>query len=112
MASFGTTGGRLIVVLVIVALAAAVAVFHILPRSPLTTQVVQQGLEHPWDIAFADDGQHGVGVAQVVGRHVGEVLDLTDDEPRAEIPYSCRSASCGAGSMPNSSASMSAYSSG
>ncbi len=24
-----------------------------------------------------------------------KVIDLTDDEPRAEIPYSCRSASCG-----------------
>lgn len=92
LASFGTTGGRLIVVLVIVALAAAVAVFLLLPRSPLTTQVVQQGLEHPWDIAFADDGrmlvtERGGRVRVFAAAHLGAELIHTATVPnvRAEL---------------------------
>ena len=79
LASFGTTGGRLIVVLVIVALAAAVAVFLLLPRSPLTTVVVQQGLEHPWDIAFSDDGR------MIVTERDGHVRVFSSGDPHAEL---------------------------
>ena len=78
--SFGTRGGRLIVVLVIVAAAAAVAVF-LLPRSdgPLTTEVVQSGLEHPWDIAFAADGR------MVVSERIGRVRVFASAAQDAEL---------------------------
>lgn len=79
LASFGTTGGRLIVVPVILALAAAVAVFLLLPRSPLTTEVVQQGLEHPWDIAFADDGR------MIVTERDGRIRVFSSGDPHAEL---------------------------
>jgi glucose/arabinose dehydrogenase len=79
LASFGTAGGRLIVVPVIVAVAAAVAVFLLLPRSPLTTQVVQRGLEHPWDIAFADDGR------MLVTERGGRVRVFSSADPDAEL---------------------------
>lgn len=81
LASFGTTGGRLIVVLVLVAIAAAVAVFGLFPRSddPLTADVVQAGLEHPWDIAFADDGR------MLVTERIGRVRVFASADPDAEL---------------------------
>ncbi len=58
--SLGTSGGRLAVsaILVAVALAAAALfIFWLRPGDPLEVEVVQDGLEHPWDIAFTDDGR-------------------------------------------------------
>lgn len=81
--SFGTTGGRLIVVLGVVAIAAAAAVFLLLPRSggPLATQVVQAGLEHPWDIAFAVDGR------MLVTERAGRVRVFASGAPDAALMH-------------------------
>jgi glucose/arabinose dehydrogenase len=51
-----------------VAVGAFVAIRWLLPSGPLSTEVVQDGLEHPWDIAFTDDGR------MVVTERIGRVL--------------------------------------
>ena len=58
--SFGTSGGRLAVSAIFVAVALAAAalfIFWFRPGDPLEIEAVQDGLEHPWDIAFTDDGR-------------------------------------------------------
>jgi glucose/arabinose dehydrogenase len=49
-------------------LAAFLAVRWLVPSGPLSTEVIQDGLENPWDIAFADDGR------MVVTERIGRVL--------------------------------------
>ena len=44
------------------------AVRWLVPSGPLSTEVIQEGLENPWDIAFADDGR------MVVTERIGRVL--------------------------------------
>ncbi len=93
--SFGTWGGRLAVsaFLVAVALAAATILFVWLrPGDPLEVEIIQDGLEHPWDIAFADDGRMLVteraGRVRVFGGpEVGAPLIHTASVPdvRAEL---------------------------
>lgn len=67
-ASLGTRGGRLVVLL-----AAAIAIggalflaWRLQPSGPLEVEVVQDGLEHPWDLAFTDDGR--MVVTERIGR--------------------------------------------
>lgn len=59
-AFLGTPGGRFVVpgvaLLGIAALAAA-GWLATRPAEPLAVEVVQSGLEHPWDLAFAPDGR-------------------------------------------------------
>lgn len=52
---------------ILVVVGAAVAGWWLLrPFEPVRTTVVQDGLEHPWDIAFADDGR--MLVTERIGR--------------------------------------------
>lgn len=46
---------------------------------PLRTQVVQAGLEHPWDIAFTDDGR------MVLTERAGRVRVYASAEPNAPL---------------------------
>lgn len=58
--SLGTSGGRLAVSAILAAVALAAAAIFLVwlrPDAPLEVEVIQDGLEHPWDIAFADDGR-------------------------------------------------------
>ena len=49
------------------------------PFEPVRVEVVQDGLEHPWDIAFADDGR------MLVTERIGRVLVFASGEPNAEL---------------------------
>ena len=64
------------------ALAAAVVIGPVLlvrPFDPVRVEVVQKGLDHPWDIAFADDGR------MLVTERIGRVLVLAGAERGAEL---------------------------
>ncbi|HJP70912.1 MAG TPA: PQQ-dependent sugar dehydrogenase [Candidatus Limnocylindria bacterium] len=77
-----TLGGRFFVGAVTVALTAAVAFFVtqvVRPGDPATTQVIQDELDHPWDIAFAPDGR------MLVTERIGRVLVFASAEPGAEL---------------------------
>jgi glucose/arabinose dehydrogenase len=70
------------VVLVLAALATAVVAYLALrPFEPVRAEVVQDGLEHPWDIAFAADGR------MLVTERAGRVLVFDSGEPHAELLY-------------------------
>ena len=65
---------------VVLASAAAVAVMTVLrPGDPVSTETIQDGLEHPWDIAFAPDG------LMLVTERVGRVLVFASSEPHAPL---------------------------
>ena len=49
------------------------------PWDPLRTETVQDGLEHPWDIAFAEDGR------MLVTERIGRVRVYASGEPGAEL---------------------------
>ena len=49
------------------------------PFEPLRVEVVQDGLEHPWDIAFADDGR------MLVTERIGRVLVFASGGSNAEL---------------------------
>ncbi|HET7646225.1 MAG TPA: PQQ-dependent sugar dehydrogenase [Candidatus Limnocylindria bacterium] len=71
-----------IVVLVATLLAgAAFVVWWMAAREsgPLRTEVIQAGLEHPWDLAFADDGR------MLVTERAGRVRVYASGEPNAEL---------------------------
>lgn len=80
--SLGTRGGRLVVLL---AAAAAVVGGALLlagwlrPSGPLAVEVVQDGLEHPWDLAFTDDGR------MVVTERIGRVRVFASADPAAQL---------------------------
>jgi glucose/arabinose dehydrogenase len=66
--------------LALLLLAGTVAAGWLLLRAvdPLRTTVVQDGLEHPWDIAFADDGR------MLVTERIGRIRVYAGPEPGAE----------------------------
>lgn len=49
------------------------------PGDPVSTEVIQDGLDHPWDIAFAADGR------MLVTERTGRVLVFASTEPGAEL---------------------------
>ena len=49
------------------------------PFEPVRVEVVQDGLEHPWDIAFADDGR------MLVTERIGRVLVFASGESNADL---------------------------
>jgi glucose/arabinose dehydrogenase len=49
------------------------------PFDPLRVEIVQQGLHHPWDIAFADDGR------MLVTERIGRVLVFASGEAHAGL---------------------------
>jgi glucose/arabinose dehydrogenase len=77
----GTPGGRLVAFatgLLLVA-GAFLAVRWLAPSGPLATEVVQDGLEHPWDIAFTADGR------MLVTERAGRVLVFRDGSGAAPL---------------------------
>ena len=65
--------------LLLVAGAGAAGWLLLRPFDPLRTTVVQDGLEHPWDIAFADDGR------MLVTERIGRVRVYAGPEANAEL---------------------------
>ncbi|MGH2445910.1 MAG: PQQ-dependent sugar dehydrogenase [Candidatus Limnocylindria bacterium] len=55
------------------------AVWIARPFDPLHTETVQQALDHPWDIAFADDGR------MLVTERIGRVRVYASGEPDAAL---------------------------
>jgi glucose/arabinose dehydrogenase len=49
------------------------------PFDPVRADVIQDGLEHPWDIAFADDGR------MVVTERIGRVRVYAGPQPNADL---------------------------
>jgi glucose/arabinose dehydrogenase len=49
------------------------------PFDPLAVEVVQDGLEHPWDLAFDDEGR------MIVTERIGRVRVFASGEPGAEL---------------------------
>jgi glucose/arabinose dehydrogenase len=49
------------------------------PWDPLSTEVIQSGLDHPWDIAFTDDGR------MLVTERIGRVRVYASGGPGAEL---------------------------
>ena len=74
---------RLVLVLVLgvgVFVAAGIGlVWLVRPFEPARVEIVQEGLDHPWDIAFADDGR------MLVTERIGRVLVFANGGPDAEL---------------------------
>jgi glucose/arabinose dehydrogenase len=68
--------------LVVVVVGASVAFFVARPFDPVHSAVVQEGLEHPWDIAFAPDGR------MLVTERAGRVLVFESAAPDAPLLHS------------------------
>ena len=67
----------LIAVAAILAGAAGLLALH--PGDPVATEVIQDGLEHPWDIAFAADGR------MLATERIGRVRVFASADPGAAI---------------------------
>jgi len=67
-----------LLLIVLGSLAAAILVL-LRPFEPVRTEVVQEGLEHPWDIAFDSAGR------MVVTERIGRVRVYASGEPGAEL---------------------------
>lgn len=71
-----------VLVLVIVAallVATGIGLVWLRPLDSVRVEVVQEGLEHPWDIAFADDGR------MLVTERIGRVLVFASGGSSAEL---------------------------
>ena len=78
----GTTGGRFVVSGLVLAavFGVAVAAWSLLrPGEPVRTETIQDGLAHPWDMAFAADGR------MLVTERAGRVLVFADGSPDATL---------------------------
>ncbi len=65
-----------VLLLVLAAVAGFILLSH--PFDPVRAEVIQEGLEHPWDIAFADDGR------MVVTERIGRVRVYAGPEAGAD----------------------------
>ena len=74
---FGVPG--VVAAIVVVALLLAGTFLLLRPFEPLRATVIQDGLEHPWDIAFAPDGR------MLVTERAGRVLVFAGPERDAEL---------------------------
>ena len=70
---------RILLLFLVAAGAVAAGVWLWRPLEPVRVEVVQDGLDHPWDIAFADDGR------MLVTERIGRVLVFASGEPDAEL---------------------------
>ena len=79
--SLGTPGGRLVVFLVasVLLVVGLLLAWWLRPTGPLTTELIQDGLEHPWDIAFTDDGR------MLVTERIGRVRLYASTDPAAGL---------------------------
>jgi glucose/arabinose dehydrogenase len=66
-------------VVLLVSLGLGVGLLVLRPFSEVRAEVVQDGLEHPWDIAFAADGR------MLVTERAGRVLVFAGPEPNAAL---------------------------
>jgi glucose/arabinose dehydrogenase len=76
---FSARPGVAILVGLAVVIVGAGLVWIARPWDPLRTETVQDGLEHPWDIAFAADGR------MLVTERIGRVRVYASGEPGAEL---------------------------
>ncbi len=65
-------------ILLVIVVALVIAGFVLRPFDAVRAEVVQDGLEHPWDIAFAPDGR------MLVTERGGRVLVFAGPEPAAQ----------------------------
>ena len=68
-----------VLALALVAAAGVASVWLVRPFEPVRVEVVQDGLDHPWDIAFADDGR------MLATERIGRVLVYAGADPDAEL---------------------------
>ena len=75
------TSGRAATVAVVAAIAVAsiAATLLIRPFEPVHAETIQGGLDHPWDLAFADDGR------MLVTERIGRVRVYASGEPGAVL---------------------------
>lgn len=75
-----TLASRLVISGFVAAIALAAIAFLLLrPLEPVRVEEVQGGLDHPWDIAFADGGR------MLVTERIGRVRVYASGEPGAEL---------------------------
>jgi glucose/arabinose dehydrogenase len=70
---------RAVVVVGLVAAGVLATTWLVRPLDEVRADVVQDGLDHPWDIAFADDGR------MLVTERIGRVRVYASSEPGAEL---------------------------
>ena len=68
-----------VVAFAVLAAVGVAAMWLVRPFEPVRVEVVQEGLDHPWDIAFADDGR------MLVTERIGRVLVYSSGSPNAEL---------------------------
>ena len=73
-----SSGSRIPVVVVALMIVAATA-WIVRPWDPVRTEVVQADLDHPWDIAFTDDGR------MLVTERIGRVRVFASADPDADL---------------------------
>ena len=69
----------LVLVLGVLVAATVGLVWLVKPFDPIRVEVLQDGLDHPWDIAFADDGR------MLVTERIGRVLVYASGDAGAEL---------------------------
>ena len=68
-----------LVAIAAVLVATGIGLVWLAPLDPVRVEVVQGGLEHPWDIAFADDGR------MLVTERIGRVLVFSSGGSNAQL---------------------------
>jgi len=80
------TSGRIatvaaVALFAVVAVAAVAAILLLRPFDRVHAETIQAGLDHPWDLAFADDGR------MLVTERIGRVRVYASGEPGAELVH-------------------------
>jgi glucose/arabinose dehydrogenase len=73
------SAGILLVAAALCAAAAFVVTQIVRPGDPISTETIQDGLDHPWDIAFAADGR------MLVTERIGRVRVYASAQPHAPL---------------------------